>query len=181
MTEDEKYLYLRLPSKALLRVRAVVIIANKCHQCRMQYARTVWQMTHTCCTYARARCTPNYNTRKIFRNSGVGAGDGDGGAAIPLKRAVIKNKIDMWRRCQWMENLPTKGNTRARRNAVIYFTIYSEYIWIFRRAPGEGGQDIPGEKFARTKRALARARAHEYEVFASASCIVSDNETISPS
>lgn len=86
-----------------------------------------------------------------------------------------------------MENLPTKGNTRVRRNIVIYIFrdvythththTYIRNIYGFLDAVRRGGDDIPEKKFTRTKRGLAGG----YEVFASASCIVSDNETISPS
>lgn len=42
------------------------------------------------------------------------------------------------------------GNTLGRRNIVIYFTIYSEYIWIFldagRGGGGERDRDISGKK-----------------------------------
>lgn len=73
------------------------------------------------------------------------------------------------------------GNTLGRRNIVIYFTIYSEYIWIFldagRGGGGERDRDVSGEKNSCVQSGSSRG----YEVFASASCIVLDNETISPS
>lgn len=114
-------------------------------------------------THARA---PNYNTRQIFRNNGVGVGSGElGGGGDSYffetvrdkKKKKKKNKIDTRRRCQWMENLPTKGNTRARVEILLYISQYIRNIYGFLDAAGRGERrcNIPG-KNSRVQSGLAR-------------------------
>lgn len=68
-----------------------------------------------------------------------------------------------------MENLPMEGNIRVEIS--LYFTIYSEYMDFL-----DAESNIP-----KKKKKIYAYKAREYEVFTSASHIVSNSKTESPS
>jgi len=82
--------------------------------------------------------------------------------------SMMKNKIDTgnagngWKIC-------LRRATLASKNSYIFHNIFGIYGFLVCE------NNIPGKKMACTK------RAHEYEVSASTSHIVSNNETKSPS
>lgn len=81
-----------------------------------------------------------------------------------------------------MENLPTKGVILSGVEILLYISQYIPNIYGFFLDAGRGGggerdRDISGKKNSCVQSGSSRG----YEVFASASCIVLDNETISPS
>lgn len=121
----------------------------------------IWDTMSNVHTYIRS--ASNYNTRKnISKHSG-----GETASYSLPKLAVIKKKNRYAGRGKerrggggWRE-FAYEGQYSRRNIVVIYLTIYSEYIWIFRDARESA---IFAKKFARTKRTCGR-----YEAFASAS------------